>query len=112
MNRPSNVADTTRRLIDHARNTLTDPVMRTTPSSGSPGETDAQFQTLYDFIAEQEFDHVGVFTYSPEPGTKAVTLDSEPVPAAAAESAATPSWSSSRASPCAATSRWWLCCRC
>ena len=84
MNRPSNI-DMTRRLIDHARNTLADPVMRTTLIVGFPGETDEQFQTLYDFVAEQEFDHVGVFTYSPEPGTKAVTLDLEPVPAAVAE---------------------------
>ena len=84
MNRPSNV-DMTRRLIDHARTTLADPVMRTTLIVGFPGETDEQFQTLYDFVAEQEFDHVGVFTYSPEPGTKAVTLDLEPVPAEVAE---------------------------
>ncbi|MCA9876776.1 MAG: radical SAM protein, partial [Thermomicrobiales bacterium] len=84
MNRPSNI-DMTRRLIDHARTTLADPVMRTTLIVGFPGETDAQFQTLYDFVAEQEFDHVGVFTYSPEPGTKAVTLDLEPVPAEVAE---------------------------
>jgi ribosomal protein S12 methylthiotransferase len=32
-----------------------------------------------------EFDHVGVFTYSPEPGTKAVALDLSPVPPAVAE---------------------------
>jgi ribosomal protein S12 methylthiotransferase len=84
MNRPSDV-DMTRRLIDHARNTLPDVTMRTTLIVGFPGETDAQFQTLYDFVAEQEFDHVGVFTYSPEPGTKAVALDLPPVPAAVAE---------------------------
>ena len=84
MNRPSNI-DMTRRLIDHARTTLADPVMRTTLIVGFPGETDEQFQTLYDFVAEQEFDHVGVFTYSPEPGTRAVTLDLEPVPAKVAE---------------------------
>jgi ribosomal protein S12 methylthiotransferase len=80
MNRPSNV-DMTRRLIDHARATLPDLVMRTTLIVGYPGETDAQFQTLLDFVQEQEFDHVGVFTYSPEPGTKAVTLDLPPVSA-------------------------------
>jgi ribosomal protein S12 methylthiotransferase len=84
MNRPSNV-DMTRRLIDHARAKLPDVVMRTTLIVGYPGETEAQFQTLLDFVQEQEFDHVGVFTYSPEPGTKAVTLDLPPVPAAVAE---------------------------
>ena len=71
MNRPSNI-DMTRRLIDHARARLPDLVMRTTFIVGYPGETDEQFQTLLDFVEEQEFDHVGVFTYSPEPGTKAV----------------------------------------
>jgi ribosomal protein S12 methylthiotransferase len=84
MNRPSNV-DMTRRLIDHARARMADVVMRTTLIVGYPGETEAQFQTLLDFVREQEFDHVGVFTYSPEPGTKAVTLDLPAVPAAIAE---------------------------
>jgi ribosomal protein S12 methylthiotransferase len=73
MNRPSNI-DMTRRLIEHARSKLTDPVMRTTLIVGFPGETDAQFETLARFVAETEFDHVGVFTYSPEEGTKAATL--------------------------------------
>jgi ribosomal protein S12 methylthiotransferase len=84
MNRPSNV-DMTRRLIDHARDKLPDVVMRTTLIVGYPGETDAQFQALLDFVREQEFDHVGVFTYSPEPGTKAVTLDLPRVPTDIAE---------------------------
>ncbi|MCC6312843.1 MAG: 30S ribosomal protein S12 methylthiotransferase RimO [Thermomicrobiales bacterium] len=84
MNRPSDI-DMTLRLIDHARTKLTDPVLRTTLIVGYPGETDAQFQTLYDFIAAQELDHVGVFTWSPEPGTKAVELDLPRVPPAIAE---------------------------
>jgi ribosomal protein S12 methylthiotransferase len=84
MNRPSNV-DMTRRLIDHARTRMADVVMRTTLIVGYPGETEAQFQTLLDFVREQAFDHVGVFTYSPEPGTKAVTLDLPAVPAHVAE---------------------------
>jgi ribosomal protein S12 methylthiotransferase len=84
MNRPSDVA-MTRRLIDHARTKMPDVVMRTTLIVGYPGETDQQFQTLLDFVQEQEFDHVGVFTYSPEPGTKAVTLDLPAVPSHVAE---------------------------
>ena len=84
MNRPSDIA-MTRRLIDHARATLAEPVMRTTLIVGFPGETEAAFRTLYDFVAEQEFDHVGVFTWSPEPGTKAVELDLPRVEAAVAE---------------------------
>jgi ribosomal protein S12 methylthiotransferase len=79
MNRPSDIT-MTRRLIDHARMKMPDVVMRTTLIVGYPGETDRQFQTLLDFVQEQRFDHVGVFTYSPEPGTKAVTLDLPAVP--------------------------------
>ncbi|CAA9586909.1 MAG: Ribosomal protein S12p Asp88 (E. coli) methylthiotransferase [uncultured Thermomicrobiales bacterium] len=84
MNRPSDV-EMTRRLVDHARAKLPDVAMRTTFIVGYPGETDAQFRTLLRFVEEMEFDHVGVFPYSPEPGTKAVTLDLPPVPAAVAE---------------------------
>ena len=84
MNRPSDIT-MTRRLIDHARAKMPDVVMRTTLIVGYPGETDQQFQTLLDFVQEQEFDHVGVFTYSPEPGTKAVTLDLPAVPGPVAE---------------------------
>lgn len=78
MNRPSS-PEMTMRLIDHARNKLPNVVMRTTFIVGYPGETDAQFQRLVDFVQEQEFDHVGVFTYSAEDGTKAATL-ADPVP--------------------------------
>ncbi len=79
MNRPSSVA-MTRRLIDHARAKMPDVAMRTTFIVGYPGETDAQFRTLLRFVEEQEFDHVGVFTYSPEDGTPAALL-ADPVPA-------------------------------
>jgi len=83
MNRPSDPV-MSRRLIEHARTKLIDPVMRTTFIVGYPGETDEQFHTLVQFVEEMEFDHVGVFTYSSEPGTKAATLDN-PVPADIAE---------------------------
>lgn len=78
MNRPSS-PEMTRRLIDHARNKLPDVVMRTTFIVGYPGETEAQFQRLVDFVEAEEFDHVGVFTYSAEEGTKAAGL-ADPVP--------------------------------
>ncbi len=83
MNRPSDPV-MTRRLIDHAREKLPDLVMRTTFIVGYPGETDAHFRRLLDFVEQEEFDHVGVFVYSPEPGTRAATLD-HPVPADVAE---------------------------
>ncbi len=79
MNRPSDV-EMTRRLVDHARTKLNDVAMRTTFIVGYPGETDEQFETLLRFVEEMEFDHVGAFTYSPEPGTKAASL-ADAVPA-------------------------------
>jgi ribosomal protein S12 methylthiotransferase len=41
---------------------------------GYPGETDAEFQELLDFVEEAAFDHLGVFTYSHEDGTRAAAL--------------------------------------
>ncbi|MGH2559253.1 MAG: 30S ribosomal protein S12 methylthiotransferase RimO [Thermomicrobiales bacterium] len=83
MNRPSDV-DMTRRLVDHARAKLPGVAMRTTFIVGYPGESEGQFRTLLDFVEDMEFDHVGVFTYSLEEGTKAATL-ANPVPTHIAE---------------------------
>lgn len=83
MGRPSDV-DMTRRLVDYARSKMPDVAMRTTFIVGYPGETDAQFETLLDFVEEMKFDHVGVFTYSHEEGTKSAELDN-PVPIEIAE---------------------------
>lgn len=83
MGRPSDV-DMTRRLVDHARSKMPDVAMRTTFIVGYPGETDEQFGTLMRFVEEMEFDHVGVFTYSHEEGTKSALLDN-PVPVEIAE---------------------------
>jgi ribosomal protein S12 methylthiotransferase len=84
MNRPSD-PEMTRRLIDHARTKLPDLVMRTTFIVGYPGETDDQFAHLLRFVEAEEFDHVGVFTYSPEAGTKAATLPDPVTPEVAEE---------------------------
>ncbi len=56
---------------------IDDMVLRTTFIVGYPGETDEEFQELYDWVKEVEFDRVGVFTYSPEEGTEAATLGME-----------------------------------
>jgi ribosomal protein S12 methylthiotransferase len=65
-----------RELIARIR-AVEDMVLRTTFIVGYPGETDEDFQELYDWVAEVEFDRVGVFTYSPEKGTKAAELDGQ-----------------------------------
>ena len=43
--------------------------LRTTFISGTPGETEAEHRELVDWVAQGHFEHVGVFPYSPEPGT-------------------------------------------
>lgn len=73
MRRPSDM-DAVRRLLDSLRQAMPDIALRTTFIVGYPGETDAQFQALLDFMAETQFDHVGVFRYSREPGTPAADL--------------------------------------
>ncbi len=79
MGRPSN-PDMTRRLVDYARNTLDEVAMRTTFIVGHPGETEAAFEELALYVEEMQFDHVGIFTYSHEPGTQSALLgDTVPV---------------------------------
>jgi ribosomal protein S12 methylthiotransferase len=51
---------------------------------GFPGETDAAFDVLLEFLEEARFDRLGVFTYSAEAGTPAATLP-DPVLAEIAE---------------------------
>ena len=49
--------------------------IRTTLIVGYPDESDDDFNTLYNFIEEMEFDRLGVFTYSEEEGTLAEALE-------------------------------------
>ncbi|MCA9072562.1 MAG: radical SAM protein, partial [Planctomycetaceae bacterium] len=62
-------------LLGKLRERIPNLVMRTTFITGFPGETDAQFEELKDFVKEARFERMGVFTYSLEPGTPAVKLD-------------------------------------
>ncbi len=48
--------------------------LRTTMIVGFPGETEAQFQELLDFVAEARFDRLGAFAYSPEEDTPGATM--------------------------------------
>jgi len=83
MNRPWQ-ADVTGGLLQRIRKQLPQAVLRTTFIVGFPGETEEHFQHLLDFVAEQQFDHVGVFRFSPEEGTPAAGLPDQ-VPAELAE---------------------------
>jgi ribosomal protein S12 methylthiotransferase len=73
-------AERQRRLVEKLRERLPGCALRTTFIVGFPGETDADFQTLLDFVREVRFDRVGVFRYSDEEGTSALDL-SDKVPA-------------------------------
>jgi ribosomal protein S12 methylthiotransferase len=71
-------------IIEHIKAALPNAVLRTTFIVGFPGETDDHFRHLMEFVQRHEFDHVGVFTFSPEEGTPAYTLPN-PVPQAVME---------------------------
>ena len=80
MRRPGNrrTYDT---LLARIRARVPDVTLRTTLIVGFPGETEADFAELESFVGDTGFDHLGVFTYSHEEGTRAFGLDDD-VPAA------------------------------
>jgi len=61
-------------LMDMIRTIIPDISLRTSLMVGFPGETDADFTALLHFVEATEFDHVGVFSFSPEEGTHAAKL--------------------------------------
>ena len=67
-------ADALRRLLERVRAAIPGVALRTSFIVGFPGETDAAFAALVDFVREQKFDRVGVFTYSHEENTAAYGL--------------------------------------
>ena len=69
-----------KRLFGKMREALPNLALRTTFLVGFPGETDAHFANLLDFVTEMRFDRLGVFTYSAEEGTPAFALENS-VPA-------------------------------
>lgn len=58
-------------LISRLRKDIPGIVLRTSIITGFPGETDADFEELLDFIREERFDRLGAFTYSREENTAA-----------------------------------------
>lgn len=61
-------------VIQHLRERIPDIAIRTTLITGFPGETEEEFEALYRFVNEMEFDRLGVFPYSMEEGTAAAEL--------------------------------------
>ena len=73
MNRTGN-AQSYLELVARMRERVPGAIVRTTLISGYPGETEADFEELLDFLEQAEFDYVGVFPYSAEEGTRAAKL--------------------------------------
>lgn len=69
--------DEQRTLIAEARQKVPDIAIRTTFLVGYPGETEAEFQNLIDFVKEMQFERVGVFQYSHEEDTSAYDVDDD-----------------------------------
>jgi ribosomal protein S12 methylthiotransferase len=64
----------TEELLAKLRRSVPGLVLRTTFIVGFPGETEAEFEELHDFVRTARFERVGVFPYSLEPGTPAARL--------------------------------------
>lgn len=62
-------------LLQKIREKIPGICIRTTLIAGFPGETEEDVEELKQFLQEQRFDRVGVFTYSHEEGTRAYTLE-------------------------------------
>ena len=76
MNRPwqGSVNDS---IIKRIKKALPSATLRTTFIVGFPGETEAHFQHLTEFVQRHQFDHVGVFTFSPEEETPAYKMENQ-----------------------------------
>lgn len=70
--------------LDSIRAKIPDAVFRTSLITGLPGEDEAKFEELCEFLREQKLVRAGVFQYSPEEGTKAATMPNQVDPEVAA----------------------------
>ena len=64
----------TEELLGKLRTAIPNLTLRTTFIVGFPGETEAEFEELCEFVQQQRFERLGVFPYSLEPGTPAERL--------------------------------------
>ncbi len=73
MRRPER-RETIREKVRRLREAVPEIAIRTTAIVGFPGESDGDFRALCEFAEEIEFERLGVFTYSPQEGTRAAAL--------------------------------------
>ncbi|HEX2987901.1 MAG TPA: radical SAM protein, partial [Chloroflexota bacterium] len=69
--------DEVNRVVDSIREAIPEVAIRTTFIVGFPGETEEEHRHLLATIDALRFDHVGVFTYSPQAGTPAAAMDGQ-----------------------------------
>lgn len=67
----------TEALIEKMRETVPGIAIRTTLISGYPGETEEDFQEMYDWVKRSRFDRLGIFTYSHEENTHAYNAEDD-----------------------------------
>lgn len=67
----------TEKLVEDIRAQVPGIAIRTTLIAGYPGETEAHFQEMYDFVEKMRFDRLGIFTYSHEENTHAYNLEDD-----------------------------------
>ncbi|MDJ0659835.1 MAG: 30S ribosomal protein S12 methylthiotransferase RimO [Crocosphaera sp.] len=79
MNRPWQ-GEVNDKIIETLKTSLPHAILRTTFIVGFPGETEGQFDHLLNFVQRHEFDHVGVFTFSPEEETPAYQMSNQVLP--------------------------------
>ncbi len=67
-------------LVEKLRSAIPDLVLRTTMLVGYPGESEADFEELLQFVRDVRFERLGVFPYSPEEGTYSADYLEDDVP--------------------------------
>ena len=67
----------TKNLITEFRKEVPEMAIRTTLIAGYPGETEEDFQAMYDWVKETRFDRLGIFIYSHEENTHAYNLEDD-----------------------------------
>lgn len=76
MNRKSD-SKSIKKLLEKIRKQIPDVILRTSLIVGFPGETNKDFEELYNFVKEAKFDKLGVFMYSKEDGTPAEKMPNQ-----------------------------------
>lgn len=67
----------TEQLIDTIRQKVPEIALRTTLIAGHPGETEEDFEEMYQFVEKSRFDRLGIFTYSHEENTHAYSMEDD-----------------------------------